>query len=87
MTGGPKEWEIRLFHEWNPVLHTMKHPWMAMLVGCSLISSGCFGTEGSAELDPYADDDGDGLPNGWEEEHGLDPLNASDSLLCHGKAE
>ena len=87
MTGSPKEWEIRLFHEWNAVLHAMKHPWMAVLVGCSLISSGCFGTEGSTELDPYADDDGDGLPNGWEREHGLDPLNASDSLLCHGKAE
>ena len=87
MTGSLKEWEIRLFHEWNAVLHAMKHPWMAVLVGCSLISSGCFGTEGSGELDPYADDDGDGLPNGWEREHGLDPLNASDSLLCHGKAE
>jgi uncharacterized repeat protein (TIGR01451 family) len=30
---------------------------------------------GSAILDPNRDDDGDGLPNGWEQAHGLDPLD------------
>lgn len=30
--------------------------------------------------DPYAADfDGDGIPSGWELEHGLDPFNASDA--------
>jgi len=31
---------------------------------------------GSAVLDPTRDDDGDGMPNGWEQSYGLDPLNA-----------
>lgn len=32
--------------------------------------------------DPYsADFDGDGIPNGWEIEHGLDPFDASDAAL------
>jgi len=30
---------------------------------------------GSAVLDPNRDDDGDGIPNGYEQAHGLDPLN------------
>jgi len=30
---------------------------------------------GSATLDPNGDFDGDGLPNGWEQAHGLDPLD------------
>jgi T5SS/PEP-CTERM-associated repeat protein len=34
---------------------------------------------GTAVLDPNRDDDGDGLPNGWEQAHGLDPLNAADA--------
>jgi T5SS/PEP-CTERM-associated repeat protein len=33
---------------------------------------------GTAVLDPMRDDDGDGMPNGWEQSHGLDPLNAAD---------
>jgi hypothetical protein len=30
---------------------------------------------GSIVLDEYMDADGDGLPNGWEQAHGLDPLS------------
>ena len=30
-----------------------------------------------AVLDPNLDADGDGLPNGWEQTHGLDPLDAT----------
>ena len=33
---------------------------------------------GTAVLDPNRDDDGDGVPNGWELSHGRDPLNAAD---------
>jgi hypothetical protein len=29
--------------------------------------------------DPNLDDDGDGIPNGWEQAHGLDPLNPDDA--------
>jgi len=36
---------------------------------------------GSATLDPARDDDGDGIPNGYEQAHGLDPLNAVDARL------
>jgi T5SS/PEP-CTERM-associated repeat protein len=34
-----------------------------------------------AVLDPNRDDDGDGIPNGWEQSHGHDPLNAADANL------
>jgi T5SS/PEP-CTERM-associated repeat protein len=34
---------------------------------------------GTALLDPNRDDDGDGIPNGWEQSHGRDPLNATDA--------
>jgi T5SS/PEP-CTERM-associated repeat protein len=34
---------------------------------------------GTAVLDPNRDDDGDGLSNGYEQSHGLDPLNAADA--------
>ncbi|HUJ11845.1 MAG TPA: hypothetical protein VL171_17685 [Verrucomicrobiae bacterium] len=34
---------------------------------------------GAAVLDPNRDDDGDGMPNGWEQSHGLDPLDAADA--------
>jgi len=34
---------------------------------------------GSLVLDPNLDADGDGLPNGWEQDYGLDPLNAADA--------
>ena len=30
-------------------------------------------------LDPNGDNDGDGMPNGWEQAYGLDPLNAADA--------
>ncbi len=36
---------------------------------------------GSAVLDPNRDNDGDGIPNGYEQSHGLDPLNAVDANL------
>jgi hypothetical protein len=32
---------------------------------------------GSLVLDPNLDADGDGLPNGWEQQYGLDPLDAN----------
>src|SRR5206468_7923148 len=31
-------------------------------------------TIGTLTLDPALDADGDGLPNGWEQQYGLDPL-------------
>jgi thrombospondin type 3 repeat protein len=34
---------------------------------------------GSVILDPNLDADGDGIPNGWEQAYGLDPLNAADA--------
>ena len=34
---------------------------------------------GTLVLDPNLDADGDGIPNGWEQSHGLDPLNAADA--------
>jgi T5SS/PEP-CTERM-associated repeat protein len=36
---------------------------------------------GSAVLNPNDDTDGDGIPNGYEQAHGLDPLNAADANL------
>jgi T5SS/PEP-CTERM-associated repeat protein len=36
-------------------------------------------TGGTLVLDPNLDTDGDGMPNGWEQSHGLDPLNAADA--------
>jgi T5SS/PEP-CTERM-associated repeat protein len=36
---------------------------------------------GVAVLNSNRDDDGDGIPNGWEQAHGLDPLNAADANL------
>ena len=33
-------------------------------------------TAGAIVLDPNGDADGDGLPNWWEQEHGLDPLSS-----------
>ena len=32
---------------------------------------------GTLVLDPNLDADGDGLPNGWEQQYGLDPLDAN----------
>jgi Bacterial TSP3 repeat len=32
-------------------------------------------------LDPNLDVDGDGIPNGWEQAHGLDPFNPNDANL------
>jgi hypothetical protein len=34
---------------------------------------------GQLVLDPNMDNDGDGIPNGYELAHGLDPLNAADA--------
>jgi len=36
---------------------------------------------GSALLDPTRDDDGDGIPNGYEQSHGLNPLNPVNATL------
>jgi hypothetical protein len=36
---------------------------------------------GSTVLDPTRDDDGDGIPNGYEQSHGLDPLNPVNATL------
>ena len=36
---------------------------------------------GTAVLDPNRDDDGDGIPNGYEQSHGFDPLSAADANL------
>ena len=33
------------------------------------------------QLDPAQDTDSDGIPNGWEQAHGLDPLNPDDAAL------
>jgi thrombospondin type 3 repeat protein len=35
----------------------------------------------TAVLNPNADTDGDGIPNGYEQAHGLDPLNPADANL------
>jgi hypothetical protein len=39
------------------------------------VHSGGTLTYGSLVLDPTGDADGDGLPNGWEQAHGLDPFS------------
>jgi hypothetical protein len=36
---------------------------------------------GTAVLNPTRDDDGDGIPNGFEQSHGFDPLNPADTAL------
>jgi len=36
---------------------------------------------GTAVLDPSRDDDNDGIPNGYEQSHGLDPLNPADANI------
>jgi hypothetical protein len=35
----------------------------------------------TAVLDPNRDDDGDGIPNGYEQAHNLDPLNTADASV------
>ncbi|GIT75234.1 MAG: hypothetical protein Ct9H300mP30_2960 [Methanobacteriota archaeon] len=65
----------------------MRGLWVGLMLLCSMIGPGCLSPDGPEALDPSADDDGDGLPNGWEEERGLDPLNGSDGIVCHGMAE
>ncbi len=42
-----------------------------------LINNGGFVTYRQLILDPNLDADGDGLPNGWEQSHGLDPLSTN----------
>jgi Bacterial TSP3 repeat len=46
--------------------------------GCDSIFDHIGGTliVGTLVLDPNQDADGDGLPNGWEQAHGLDPLSS-----------
>ena len=57
---------------------------MVSLLLLCIASPGCTSSD---EKDPNGDDDGDGLPNWWEEEMGLDPENPADGIECHGKAE
>ena len=45
----------------------------------SFVHSGGLLQYNQAVLDPARDADGDGIPNGWEQSHGLDPLNAADA--------
>jgi thrombospondin type 3 repeat protein len=47
----------------------------------SFIHSGGALVYGQAVLDPARDDDGDGIPNGYEQSHGLDPLNPADASI------
>jgi T5SS/PEP-CTERM-associated repeat protein len=42
-----------------------------------LVNNGGFVTYSQLILDPNLDADGDGLPNGWEQSHGLDPLSTN----------
>ncbi len=63
----------------------MRQALFALLVASSLILSGCL-SEPEKPLDPEADEDQDGLPNGWEMERGLDPKNESDTLICQGQS-
>ena len=37
-------------------------------------------TVGTLVLDPSGDADGDGLPNAWEQQHGLDPLSSAATM-------
>jgi T5SS/PEP-CTERM-associated repeat protein len=46
-----------------------------------LIHTGGTLVYGSAVLDPNRDDDGDRISNGYEQSHGLDPLNPADANL------
>ncbi len=71
-----------------------KHPKQEMmrrvlgfLVIASILLAGCTETAKKSPLNPLGDEDNDGLSNGWEEEHGLDPLNGSDAPECMGLVE
>lgn len=53
---------------------------LVMTNGCGLfVRNGGTLIYGTALLDPNLDADGDGIPNGWEQAHGFDPLNAADA--------
>jgi hypothetical protein len=53
---------------------------LVMTNACGLfIRNGGTLVVGSLVLDPNLDADGDGMPNGWEQAHGLDPLNSADA--------
>jgi len=53
---------------------------LVMTNGCGLfVRNGGTLIVGSLVLDPNLDADGDGIPNGWEQAYGLDPLNAADA--------
>ena len=52
---------------------------LGFLVIASILLAGCTETPKKSSLNPLGDEDNDGLSNGWEEAHGLDPLNGSDA--------
>ncbi|HIF91326.1 MAG TPA: hypothetical protein EYQ58_07365, partial [Candidatus Poseidoniales archaeon] len=57
---------------------------LSFLIIASILLAGCIATPEKTSLNPLGDEDGDGLSNGWEQEHGLDPLNGSDAPACMG---
>ena len=61
-------------------------------VECNSDSGAYNSTPEDMDKDGYCDSidmdiDGDGLPNDWEEDVGLNPLDGSDGIECHGMAE
>ena len=60
---------------------------LVFLIIAILLAAGCIHNTVEKPLDPNDDEDGDGLSNEWEEEHGLDPYNGSDAPKCMGKVE
>lgn len=68
------------------VTFTSSRKLRVLLVSLFFFLSGCLQDE-PKPFDPDADDDADGLPNGWELEHGLDPRNGSDGIICQGQAK
>jgi T5SS/PEP-CTERM-associated repeat protein len=59
---------------------TLRVDRLVMTTPCAqFVRNGGILIAGSVVLDANLDADGDGLPNGYEQSHGLDPLNATDA--------